>query len=258
MNMSQRRLTKIGEVATNKYGNSMEIIKYNLKSRKNITVKFENGFITNTRYEHFLKGCVKSPYDKSIQGAGYLGEGIYKPCIENVPTKQYVTWRGMIRRCYDSKMHLKYPTYIDCTVCEEWLNFQNFAKWYDKNYYQISDKIMCLDKDILHKNNKIYSPESCMLVSQRINSLFCKCNATRGKYPIGVSFDKLKNKFKSECRNIDDSRINLGFYDNINKAFNVYKDYKEKVIKGVADKYRVFIPQKLYDAMYRYKVEITD
>ena len=29
-------------------------------------------------------------------------------------------------------------------------------------------------------------------------------------------------------------------------------------IKEVADKYKPYIPQKLYDAMYNYKVEITD
>ena len=37
-----------------------------------------------------------------------------------------------------------------------------------------------------------------------------------------------------------------------------YKKYKEKLIKKIADEYKDEIPIKLYDAMYRYEVEITD
>jgi uncharacterized UPF0160 family protein len=38
----------------------------------------------------------------------------------------------------------------------------------------------------------------------------------------------------------------------------VYKHFKEKYIKEIADKYKEKIPSKLYEAMYRYEVEITD
>ena len=44
-------------------------------------------------------------------------------------------------------------------------------------------------------------------------------------------------------------------------AFNIYKSSKEKVIKEVADYYKnkyPKFPQKLYDALYAYEVEITD
>ena len=42
------------------------------------------------------------------------------------------------------------------------------------------------------------------------------------------------------------------------EAFKSYKTFKEKYIKQVADEYKDKIPKKLYDAMYRYEVEITD
>lgn len=61
-------------------------------------------------------------------------------------------------RCYDVKYSKKHPTYKDCTVCEEWHNFQTFAKWFDENYYEIENTIMDLDKDILKNGNKIYCP----------------------------------------------------------------------------------------------------
>ena len=36
------------------------------------------------------------------------------------------------------------------------------------------------------------------------------------------------------------------------------KEEKEKLIKHIADQYKEDIPKELYDALYLYKVEITD
>ena len=41
-------------------------------------------------------------------------------------------------------------------------------------------------------------------------------------------------------------------------AFLYYKQEKEKYIKRVADMYKEEIPQKLYDAMYKYEIEESD
>ena len=50
----------------------------------------------------------------------------------------------------------------------------------------------------------------------------------------------------------------LGYYDTQKKGFKVYKYYKEKNIKDVADYYFGRIPDKLYDGLYNYEVEIDD
>ena len=50
----------------------------------------------------------------------------------------------------------------------------------------------------------------------------------------------------------------LGYYDTQEKAFQVYKYYKERNIKQVADYYKEQIPDKLYDALYDYEVDIND
>ena len=170
---------------------------------------------------------------------------------------------SMLKRCYDEEYHKKEPTYIDCEVCEEWLNYQNFAKWFYKNYYEISNEKMCLDKDILIKGNKIYSPQTCIFVPNRINNLFVKSNNTRGEYPIGISYHKRKSG--NDCLRVDITLTNgkrklLGLFsfNEIEKAFIYYKTEKEKIIKQVADEYKDLIPIELYDAMYKYEVEITD
>ena len=120
---------------------------------------------------------------------------------------------------------------------------------------------MALDKDILVKGNKIYSPETCVFVPQNINTLFTKRNKVRGEYPIGVSFYKNTNKYLAQCNILINGKSQykkLGYYNNIEDAFNAYKESKEANIKQVADYYKDNIPNKLYEAMYNYEVEITD
>lgn len=53
-------------------------------------------------------------------------------------------------------------------------------------------------------------------------------------------------------------RTHLGIRDTVEEAFSLYKIYKEKLIKDIADEYKNDIPKKLYYALHNYKVEITD
>ena len=163
----------------------------------------------------------------------------------------------MLARCYDPKYTQKHPTYKQCEVCEEWHNFQNFAQWFENNYYEIDKQVMNLDKDILIKENKIYSPETCVFVPQNINKLFTKRDNNRGNFPVGVSYNKSSKKYKSYC-NTDKKQNFLGYYTTPEEAFQAYKQFKENYIKQVADEYKDLIPEKLYNAMYEYEVEIED
>lgn len=191
-----------------------------------------------------------------------MGEGKYKPTNNNKYTKQYSYWKHMLRRCYSNEYLTKEPTYLDKIVCKEWHNFQTFAKWFDENYYEIEGQRMQLDKDILNKGNKIYSPQTCIFVPQRINNLFVKRDSKRGRYPIGVYLDKYTNRFKAhisiEHEDGSKRQKHLGRFNTPEEAFEVYKIEKEKYIKEVAEEYKDKIPKELYDAMYKYEVEITD
>ena len=169
----------------------------------------------------------------------------------------------MLQRCYDPYYLNEHPTYRDCYVCEEWHNFQNFGEWWEYNVYNCNNEKMCLDKDILVKGNKVYSPETCIIVPERINLLFVKKDANRGDYPIGV--DKWLNKkngdkwLKVRCSTLE-KREHLGYFP-LNRpfqAFYTYKQFKENHIKQVADEYKGLIPTKLYEALYKYEVEIND
>ena len=261
--MGRKIINRIGEKGINNFGSEMIIVRY--KMRRDIDVYFSeyNWTAKRVRYDNFKNGNVKCPYERRIYGVGYLGEGKYKAYENGKQTRLYHTWQSMLGRCYDEKYHKRHPTYKNCKVCEEWHNFQNFAEWHYNNYYDVDDETMCLDKDILFKGNKFYSPETCMFVPITINSLFVKRDNDRGESVIGVSYHKRDRIYEVWCSLINPETGKskgkyLGRYDSQEKAFQVYKYYKEKNIKQIADYYKDKITEKLYKALYNYEVEITD
>ena len=57
-------------------------------------------------------------------------------------------WSDMKRRCEDPKYKDRNKYYKDCTLCKEWQNYSNFARWFYRNYYEIDGEVVELDKDI--------------------------------------------------------------------------------------------------------------
>lgn len=239
---------RIGETRLNNLGSKMWIVKYN--NSLDVKVEFENGHIVKSTYQQFKNGSVKNPLDCSVFGVGKIGVGRYTSSNNKTA---YSIWNGMLNRVYGSK----YINYKDCSMVDEWHNFQNFAKWYEDNYYKIKGQRMEIDKDILLKGNKIYSPDTCVFVPQEINLLFTKSNSKRSDTPIGVS-QIGKDKYIARCNRGKKIKQYLGTYTDPVKAFKAYKKYKEYYIKTVAEKYKGEIPDKLYNALINYTVEITD
>lgn len=253
--IEKQKIERLGETRYNNFGSKMKIVDY--INATNIVVEFQDGHRAkvHTKYGEFKRGEISNPYDKTVYDIGYLGEGKYRGRKHK---KIYNAWLDMLQRCYNPYYLDKCPTYRDCVVCDEWHNFQNFAQWYEENYYEINNQRMCLDKDILSKGNKVYSPQTCVFVPNNINVLFVKRDNDRGKYPIGVTWRKDRGKFSSRCNDAHGTYKPLGCYDTIEDAFNAYKTFKEKIIKQVADEYKHLIPQRLYEAMYNYEIEIND
>ena len=251
-----KKQDRTNEIGYNNNGERMTIIRYG--ARRDIDVQFDDGTVVEHReYGNFLKGQIKNPMTPIVYGVGYFGIGEFKSKDENgKQTKCYNTWKGIHERCYDPKYHKKQPTYENCKVCEEWNNYQNYAIWHIENYYEVGDERMELDKDILKKGNKVYSPDTCVFVPQSINVLFTKRNNERGEYPIGVY--KKGNKFEAHLNKGIGKQIYLGSFNTPEEAFFAYKIAKEQYIKEVANEYKGKIDNRLYEALMNYEVEITD
>ena len=192
--------------------------------------------------------------DNTVYGVG-INDFNNNVSVNGHYIKSYYHWKSMLQRCYDKKSHKARPTYIGCSVCNEWLSFSVFKEWFDKNYVEDYH----LDKDILFKGNNIYSPETCCFVPQRINSLFVKRDASRGKYPIGVYYDNIRKNFKSFVKYCSKTKY-IGSFDSQYEAYLSYKYYKEAYIKKMAvDYYELGLISKIvYNAMLNYKVNIND
>lgn len=250
---------KIGEKYLTKEGYEVNIIECFKGGKYTIQFNDKNRTIVKNVTQSILSsGSIKNPYHKSVCGVGYIGVGKYNIWVNDKPTIEYTKWRHILVRCNNVNYQNKKPTYKHNTVCEEWHNFQNFAKWFEENWKPWMDKTWHIDKDILVKGNKIYSPDTCCFVHQDINSLFIKRDSKRGNYMIGVTFHKRDKVFVSQVNKGKGHTEHIGYFKTEIEAFNAYKEAKEEYIKEVADKWKDKITDKVYKALYNYKVEITD
>ena len=266
------KIDRIGETNVSNEGCTMKIVEYN--NALDIVIEFqdEHKYRLHTNYQAFKNGVCKNPFFPSVFGHGYLGvdKNSNVPKMSEfkdgkcVHTWEYNKWQSMLQRCFDNKLKEKHPTYKDTACCERWLCFVNFLEDLEilkQEYSWNENEKLNLDKDILHKGNKIYGLENCVLVPQWINILFIKCDAKRGEYPIGVSYHKQRKKYRAFC-NINGKLKGLGYYSTPLEAFNAYKIAKEQEIKRVANEciLKGFISKdsRLYKAMISYQIQIDD
>ena len=139
-----------------------KIIQY--VNANHIIVEFQDEYKTTvcTNYSRFVQGSIKNPFCKSVCGIGYIGNTCVS--INGKKKDSYRAWDRMIRRCYGDNPNYKNSTYKDCTVCEEWLCYANFEKWYNENYYEIDGEMMALDKDIFSNNESKLSSSSIFIL----------------------------------------------------------------------------------------------
>ncbi len=140
-------------------------------------------------------------------------------CVNYQP---YRYWKNMLERCYSDKYHARKPTYQECEVCEEWQEFSYFDKWLSPQDYEGLE----LDKDILVPGNKLYSPDTCILVPRKVNSFITDSSAAIGEHPVGVRYDKLTGNFQAQCNNGTGKKIHLGCFESPKEAHKSYLTFK--------------------------------
>ena len=194
---------------------------------------------------------------KTVHGYG-INDGKYPASAGSRIVKEYALWRGMLGRCYHRTENRKvaYKSYDGCKVSEFFKYYSNFYVWVRSQKGFLIENFD-LDKDLLVKGNKIYSEDTCCFVPAEINNLFIKCDRSRGEYPIGVNYHKRVRKYVAKMRKFKEN-IHLGYFSKPDEAFNAYKEAKEAYIKSLAEKWKDKIDPRVYEALMKYRVEITD
>ena len=168
---------------------------------------------------------------KPVQGIGINDMPIGYSTGPEKPV--YDQWVNVLYRAgggEDGAFYKKKPTYVGTTVCEDWLTLSNFVAWVKSHESWQGKRI---DKDILCPGNKHYSPETCVLVSTRLNNLLTDSAAKRGEYPKGV--DRPNKTFRARIL-MHGKKKTLGRKFNTQKeAHRAYCKAKEEYIREWAE-----------------------
>lgn len=187
-------------------------------------------------------------WKRTLFGIGYLG------CSDSFATRDnyiYSKWANMMQRCYDEETHKLKPYYASCTAEIEWHNFSNYREWHKEN--AMGNMKVDLDKDILIRGNTVYGSDTCTLVSHFTNTVF---ETTRG-IDTNIAYNNTTGKY-DVTMSILGKRKDVGSFDSEGEARQGFIDYKQDYIRNVAKKCEGKVPNKTYEAMLKWKVEIED
>ena len=252
INREKKLSVKVGDKFTTNEGYEIEVLEYDVYKR--VKIRFNTEFPSEkyVAVKEILKGNIKNPYHVTVRGVGFWGVGPYSSRNEDgTPIKEYIHWTSMLNRCYTEDYKKRFPTYVGCSVDRQWHNYQEFAEWCN---WQVGFKDgYVLDKDILVKGNKVYSPETCVLVPAELNSLVVTQVKPGKDVPAGISFQNGCQKYIVSCA-IDGKNKNLGRYKCPEEAFAVYKEFKENLIRERAEKYKDKMDIRAYHALTNYVI----
>lgn len=135
----------------------------------NVTVRFEDTgtIVSGLTAGNIRIGKVGDPLKRSVYGIGYNGIGPYNTSHH---MKAYNRWTGILLRVYASQNLTVRENYKDCSVISEWHNFQNFAEWFYNQPFH-SELNYEVDKDLKILGNKVYGPNTCLLIPKKLNCL---------------------------------------------------------------------------------------
>ena len=169
--------------------------------------------------------------------------------------QKYSRWYNMNSRCYRECYHRTHPgtIYPECEVCEDWrIKKESFYDWLDKEYYTVGGEQMDIDKDILKKGNRLYSPETCLVVPHTINVLWAMLPAS---YP---TFNEERQQWEADAEFFPTPYSQKKYFDDLEEAWDYMAGIKYAHIKEVAELYKDEMPEKIYQAMLAYRIDQED
>lgn len=179
-----------------------------------------------------------------------------------ISTPAYRQYWNMVQRCIpDGAMQTKYPSYVGITYSEDFNTFEKWLEWAKQQtgFGNTADngKLWPLDKDILLKGNKLYSPDYCVFIPNEINNFITNRKTDRGEYPIGVHYSTKEKKYIASC-SMNSKKYYIGGYHSIEESFMAYKQFKEQAAKQLAIQYINLVDIRVIDALNNFTVNIDD
>ncbi|MGF1759334.1 hypothetical protein L4D76_15610 [Photobacterium sagamiensis] len=231
---------------------SGQLIIEEYKAANDVRVKFiDTGYRESFSSGNIRKGAAYDPMAKRYYNVGFIGIGRHKTAyVTDNPylpgetrSPAYDAWSGILKRCYCPKSLAKRPTYSNVKVDKIWHNFQNFADWFEKQDWRGK----AVDKDLLALGvNKVYSPDRCVMLSKRDNSMLNTLGyiklvdktKTSGKCRIIISktYDEFDDAIEYAVQN--ELALRASIFKKINKVDPLddpYRTIKTRIIKSLKE-----------------------
>ena len=150
-------------------------------------------------------------------------------------------WNGMFSRIS------KQSAYSDVTVCEEWQDVNNYIEWFKDNWIDYDGRVD-VDKDLIGKNSKIYSPETCCIIPHEINIGIRIVNKAESGGIL--SWDKKRQAYKVRMK-VHTRHINTQ-RKKYKDALDLYFEKKDEFVKAMAEDFKDVIDKRAYNALMKY------
>lgn len=172
-------------------------------------------------------------------------------------------WGSIVSRCKpNGNFQLKQPTYEGCT--NNFKSFDTFVDWSrEQDGYNFSDNVRGkswfwqLDKDILVRQNKVYSEDTCLFVPHHVNKFVSVKRRTGMLLPIGVSFHKRVGKFAAQIMGISGKVEHLGYMSNPEDAHRLWQRAKYEKGTLLAESFKQSSPT-LYSALSEWALRLLE
>lgn len=171
----------------------------------------------------------KPLYGVGINDAGYVTQPRVNGRLVRCPA--YERWCSMLKRCYrPTGQHIK--TYAGCSVAEVWHSFAAFRQWLTAHP---GWQTLEIDKDIRVAGNRVYGPDTCILIPKEVNSLFLRQDK-RSDTTLPVGVHPHRNRFKARLR-VHGRMTHLGSFSTPEEASVAYLAAKRAHILSIATNY---------------------
>jgi len=244
---------KIGYKFTTLQGYEVKIV--DIINSQRCVVEYENGFqLVGVEKKIIENRNVKYPFHPTVFGIGFIGVGKHNSTISTyVGTQKYTelnpaykVWQAMLSRCYCPKTKMRKLNNRNATVHPKWLNYQNFARWFNENYIEGFE----ISKDFLIPNSTEFSEDTCCFLPSELRNSLMNLN---NKNMVFMGVRPSGKKFNATCTT-DNKRNYLGTFDTPEEAFLEFKKAKEERIRTLANIWEKFLPKKTYNALMNFKV----
>jgi hypothetical protein len=190
-----------------------------------------------------------------VEGVGVCDKGSHLASVGTKNTKMYKMWHRMFIRCYSEEVARR-KNYEDCTVDSRFHKFQSFATW---AVTQVGSNEVGwhIDKDLLLKGSRMYSPDTCVFLPPSINTFigsrrrFQSGSSNRSQ---GVYYDKRYASYYSSLKDDEGVLRRLGTFTTEDGAFGAYKAAKELKARRLAKMFELRLDPRAVVALGHYEV----